>query len=389
MSVLPTGQPLRRVLPDMDDLLTDPHAYLRTAPLAIGARQMYGLAGLFALPGIALLVSCLFLQKPEVDRVALGVGLLVGSAVWVGWSLLLRGHEIVLHPDGVEVNYRGSSVWAPWALFRVEGRAFVPPADSPMAGLILPINRAAIGAVVLRRDGLNLASGLDIQCRQLQFTGLGEVVLSGRYEVASGDLGELLLWLGGQLGQDLPPGTPPIDLPQQDADPAGWIVVSLTRFRLPVGCCGCGGPRDSVLYTVVAARGDWVMQILTGTRQNVEIGVPVCDRCREAIVGRQRRGGTFGLLAGGSLGAALCGITAGLLADGRMEPLLLGTLLGLAVGGLAGLMTGLLLSLRLPVRFRRYAPVKGTLEVRFDNPEVAASFLASRDAEAPGENETT
>src|SRR5262249_54431096 len=60
----------------------------------------------------------------------------------------------------------------------------------------------------------------------------------------------------------------------------------------------------------------------------------------------------------------------------------------LAVGGLAGLMTGLLLSLRLPVRFRRYAPVKGTLEVRFDNPEVAAGFLASRDAGPPGDNET-
>ena len=37
-----------RVLPDLDDLLADPHAYLSEAPLAFGPRRMYRLAGLFA-----------------------------------------------------------------------------------------------------------------------------------------------------------------------------------------------------------------------------------------------------------------------------------------------------------------------------------------------------
>src|SRR5262249_44795739 len=58
MSVLPSGQPLHRALPDLEDLMADPESYLRAAPLAFGPRRMYGLAGLFALPGAAFLISC-------------------------------------------------------------------------------------------------------------------------------------------------------------------------------------------------------------------------------------------------------------------------------------------------------------------------------------------
>src|SRR5262249_19517679 len=139
MSVLPAGRPLSQAVPDLDELLADPRAYLEGGPLAFGPRRMYGLAALFALPGVALLVSCALTGHPDGERIALGVALLVGSAVWFGWSLLMRGHEIVLHPDGVEVSYRGSTVWAPWALFNVAGRPFVADADSPTVGLTLPV----------------------------------------------------------------------------------------------------------------------------------------------------------------------------------------------------------------------------------------------------------
>src|SRR4051812_21844720 len=94
MSVLPGGQPLRRVLPDLDDLLADPHAYLTEAPLAVGPRRMYRLAGLFALPGLALLFACAWEGRADGERIALGVGLLAGGAWWLGASLWLAGHEI-------------------------------------------------------------------------------------------------------------------------------------------------------------------------------------------------------------------------------------------------------------------------------------------------------
>src|SRR5262249_43693056 len=147
MSVLPGGQPLDRVLPDLDDLLADPHAYLSEAPLAIGPRRMYRLAGLFAIPGLALLVSCVVLGQPDGERIAIGVGLLLGAGVWLGWSVMMRGHELVLHPDGVEVLHNDTTVWAPWSVFHVEGRPLVADSDSPRAGLILPVNPAAVHLV--------------------------------------------------------------------------------------------------------------------------------------------------------------------------------------------------------------------------------------------------
>jgi hypothetical protein len=381
MSLLPEGQPLRRALPDLDDLLEDPHAYLSEAPLAIGPRRMYRLAALFAVPGLACLLSCVLQGKADGERIALGIGLLLGSSLWLGWSLWLRGHELVLYPEGLEVNYRGSTVWAPWALFHASGQVFVPQSDAPRAGLILPINPAAVPYVELRRGGLVQASGLEAAGPQWRFTGLGEVCLPARYEIDARDLGELLAWLGGRLGRDLPGGTPPVDekaarVVADDADPAGWFTVPLTRFRLPTCCCGCGGPRDAVLRAQVTVWSDRVLGFVSGNRRTVEIGVPVCEACREALARRQRTGGVVGLLAGTVLGTTVGGLIGAWLGEGRQMPLYLGALMGLCAATLIGSTAGLMLSRRLPVRFRRYNPNRGTVSVRFDNPEIAAGVLA-------------
>src|SRR5262245_53833931 len=152
MSVLPAGRPLSQAVPDLDELLADPRAYLEAGPLAFGPRRMYGLAALFALPGVALLVWAALANRADGERIALGVALLIGSAVWLGWSLMLRGHEITLYPEGVEVSYRGSTVWAPWALFNSDGQPFIADADSPTVGLTLPINPDAVPFVEQRQD---------------------------------------------------------------------------------------------------------------------------------------------------------------------------------------------------------------------------------------------
>src|SRR5262245_33630543 len=270
MSVLPGGQPLDRALPDLEDLLADPHAYLSEAPLAIGPRRMYRLAGLFAVPGLAFLLSCALQGKADGERVALGVGLLLGACVWAGWSLLLRGHELVLHPDGVEVVFRDATVWAPWALFHVEGRPFVPESDSPGAGLTLPVDPRIVPHVQLRRGGMVVAWGRQAHGPQWCFTGRDEVVLPARYEIAAQDIGELLLVLGHRLGAEPPRTTPPPEaeaVPADDRpspDPAGWITVPLTRLRLPPCCARCGGPRDDTLRVQVMARGDWLFGLLLG-----------------------------------------------------------------------------------------------------------------------------
>src|SRR4051794_1741190 len=101
MSVLPAGQPLHRYLGDLDELLADPKEYLSAGAVVIGPRQMYGLAALFGLPGLTFLLWCLYKGRPEGELIAMGIGLLLGSCVWLGWSLLMRGHELVLLPDEV------------------------------------------------------------------------------------------------------------------------------------------------------------------------------------------------------------------------------------------------------------------------------------------------
>jgi hypothetical protein len=377
--MLPSGQPLHRALPDLDDLLDDPHVYLSEAPLALGPPRMYGLAGLFAVPGVCFLLSCM-LGKPDGERLAMGIGFLVGSAVWLVWSLLLRGHELVLNPDGIEVVYRDAVVWAPWALFHVQGEPFVPESDSPRTGLMLPVNSAAVPYVQLRRGGMVVAHGLQVSGPQWFFTGHSQITLPARYEIAAQDVGELLLWLGNQLGKDLPRDPPPAEaeLPEtveEVPDAEGWLTLPLVRLRLPPCCAGCGGPRDDTLPVPVRARGDWLWGPLFGAR-TIEVGVPVCASCRDRIANRQRGGGLVGLALGALFGTLAGGVLGFWQGEGRDVPLMLGGFAGLFFGTLAGSLLGVALSRRLPVRFRRFSPSRGIVSVRFDNPEIAARVIA-------------
>ena len=65
----------------------------------------------------------------------------------------------MLYPEGVEVTFRDTTVWCPWALFNVDGKAFVPDVDSPRVGLTLPIAPQALPFVDLRRDDTPIAHG--------------------------------------------------------------------------------------------------------------------------------------------------------------------------------------------------------------------------------------
>lgn len=381
MSVLPGGQPLEQALPDLDVLLEEPHAYLLEAPLAIGPRRMYRLALLFALPGLAFLLSCVIEGKPNGERLSLGVGLLIGSAVWVGWSLLLRGHELVLHPDGLEITHRDQTIWAPWALFHVEGRPFVPQIDSPSAGLTLPIAPEMVPFVQMRQHGMVIAQGGKVQGPQWRFSGHEEVILPARYEIDTVDLGDLLMLLGNRLGKETPPGKPPPDAdplppsPIHGDDPAGWITLPLTRLRMPACCSRCGGPRDDTLPVSIQARGDWIIGPFLGGESGLRLDIPVCETCREVIASRQRLGGFWGLALGCGLGTVLGGILGVWLGEGRDLGLYIGLMAGFFLGLVIGTTAGLSWSRRLPVRFRRYSPSRGLISVRFQNPQVGSHVL--------------
>ena len=205
MSLLPRGRSLRNFLPDLDDLLYNPAEYLAIGPLVFGPRRMYGIAALFAVPGIVL-VGAFFLVKRDPELIALGIGLLLGSSIWFGWSVTSRGHQVSLQKDGVEFRYFESSVWCPWALFNAAGAPHVPELDSPQVAVILPVAAEAIPFVELRRAESVVAHGAAVRSPQFRFLGKEEIVLTGRYEVASNDVGQLLLQIGQRLGYQLPRG---------------------------------------------------------------------------------------------------------------------------------------------------------------------------------------
>jgi hypothetical protein len=382
MSLLPAGRPLHSVVPDLDELLEEPDGYLRRAPVEIGPRRMYGLSALFAVPGLALLLSCAWTRSVDGERLAMGVGLLLGAGVWLGWSVLMRGHRLVLHPEGVEVIFQGTTVWALWALFNADGAPFVADSDSPRVGLKLPVAPEAVPFVELRRDGSLVAQGAQVKARQWLFTGSDEVVLPARYEATAGELGALLLGLGRRLGRALPRGAPPpeayavADLDAVPApDPAGWVTVSLTRLAFPARCCLCEEATGETLHVTVDAGWDHLVGPVVEQTRQAGLDVPLCPSCRDGIRARQARGSSLGLRLGALLGAGAAGLYALARGAGDVGTLLLFALGGVAVGGIVGFLAGTSLARDLPVQVRGYSPAHGTLSIRFRNPAYTARVL--------------
>jgi hypothetical protein len=386
MSVLPSGQPLQQYLPDLDDFLYDPAGYLGAAPVTIGPRKMYGLAALFGLPGAALVLWGVTRGQVEGEALVLGIGLLLGASVWLGWSLLMRGHALVLHPNGVELKYRDTSVWCPWALFNVEGEPFVPDSDSPRAGLTLPVSAEAVPFVELRRNEAPVAFGAQVKGPQFQFTSPQEIVLPARYEVMARDLGALLLKLGGRLGRQLPRGAPPREAYQTEElgtgiagepDEAGWLTAYLTRLRFPHVCCNCGAPTQAQMAVYVNPRWDWLLSFATSAARPLLLPVPVCETCQQVIRGQQYRGANLGMFLGAAaaLAAALAVAWQNEVKD--TNALLLVGMGGVASGGLVGFLFGTRFSRRLPVRVRSYSPSRGTLSIHFRQPGYATLVAAA------------
>jgi hypothetical protein len=388
MSVLPAGRPLDGFLPDLEDLLEQPALYLAERPVRVGPRRMYGLAALFGVAGAAFVLSCVFAPATG-ERLAMGIGLLVGASIWLGWSLLMRGHEVVLRHDGVEVKYLDTTVWCPWALFNADGKPVAADSDSPRVGLTLPVNPDAVPFVELRRNEAPVAHGAAVKARQWLFTAADEAVLPARYEVRADELGKLLLHLGHKLGTALPRGLPPPEAFREDMEevpaavgPSGWITVYLTRLRFPARCCDCGEPTSYHLTVHVEPGLDKFVAGVTATGgRSLELPVPVCDACQEDLRARQQRGSSMGTSLGALAGLLAVGwfVLRGGLAFNTLAVLALG---GLAIGGIAGFLIGTLASRQLPVQVRRYDPARGTLSLRFRNPDYAAQVLDAMRAQA-------
>ena len=184
-------------------------------PVVLKPRRMYGLGVLFFFGGVALLASIAYTGQTESvgERIALGIGLMIGGLIWLGWSVALAGHQLTLKIDGVEVKYQGSTVWCPWALFNADGEPYVPQTDSPLVGLTMPVNPDAVPYIEERRHDAPVAYGVQVKARQLSLVRNDEVIFPARYQVNAEELGFLLQHLGRRLGRQLPGGVPPPEAP--------------------------------------------------------------------------------------------------------------------------------------------------------------------------------
>jgi hypothetical protein len=386
MSVLPVGRSLNQFFPDLDEFLQDPAAYLKAEPVAIGPRRAYGFAALFGALGGGSLLACAISGVWNDERLLLGIGLLIGASVWLGWSLRLRGHSLVLRPEGVEIRYFDTVVWCPWALFNADGPPVVPAGDNPRVSLILPVSPDAVPYIELRRHEFPVAHGLQVKVPQFRMTAPDQVMLAARYELAASDLGDLLLRLGGRLGRRLPGSTPaPEVVPAGDLalnevaepDRDGWYTIPLGRLRFPPRCCDCHQPTDAGLHLPLGD-GD-IAGRLTGTARWAELTIPICKDCQAVMRRAHHRSGSRGLNVGAVLGPiSLVGFV---MTQGEHRPvsLALAGLAGAAIGGLIGFLIGNGLTRPLPVRFRRYRPDKATLQVHFRDPHYADLVLAALD----------
>jgi len=377
MGIRAGGDPLTEVVPDLKQLVDDPRRYLADGPLLFGPRRYFGLAALFGLPGLAVLG--LYAAEPaETERLAVGVALLIGAAIWLYYSLGSAGHSLFLGPDGVEVRYRDTAVFCPWDLFDVDGEVWVAAGmESPTAGVTVPVSPAAVDHVVWRRGVVELGRGLKIRAPQAWLLSARELVLPGRYELRSEDVGKLLLLLGtrlggriavGQLrekGMDTVPDGPP---PERDRD--GFYTVSLTSFRLPPCCVACAGEPDRTVAVPVSGGGGTAARpgmawVPTGPPVFVE--VPICERCHAAEVAASQAA-----LRRWMFPFAALGLVAGLFAPAEARGL--AALLGLVGGALVGLFVGSLAGQPRPIDLRGYHAPTGTMRVRFRNPAVEQRY---------------
>lgn len=374
MSMRAGGDPLIEVVPELEQLATDPRRYLLQGPLLFGPRRYWGLAAIFGVPGLIIL-ALWWVQPTEYERLALGIALLIGAAIWLVFSLGSAGHSLFLGPDGVEIRYRDTVVYCPWDLFDVDGEVWTAAGqEHPTAGVTVPISPAAVPMVVWRRGVVELGRGMKIRAPQAWLLSAHELVLPGRYELRSEDVGKLLLLLGTRLGGrlsavDLREQVEPVVGPPPEPDAQGFYTVSLTRFRMPPCCSACAGEPDRTMLVMARSGGLSLMGMVPGSSagQIVQVEIPMCERCHAAVVARTQ-GGLLRWLAWLAAGGAIAGLFA------PEESRVFAMLMGGCFGALIGLIIGSAVGVPQPIELKNYHAPTGTVQVRFRNPAVERRY---------------
>lgn len=363
-------KPLAKHLPDLDALRADPRAYFATQEVVIGPRRALVVATVLGLlAGAVVLIVAVATRadrpkaKPvEVDDVLIGFLAVAVTAAFSTALLLrwLRGGAAVLGAAGVQLLYRGRTVFCPWSVFQAPGTPYKPDHNS----VLLPIDEHVPVAVARRGGEVEAMPAGELRGKPLAAHDDAQATLFDIYEVRAADLGELLLHVGSVLG-DGPAAAvsaaavPRVRGPLATDEGGGWLRIRLTQLPFPRVCAGCGAPTPGLI------------ELPLGTSKGHAIAVPLCPPCQTDRERRRLKAFFWGFAVG--LAPTLLVVALGWPVVGGRA--LLGLLFALPLGVVAGAVVGLILRDRAnPVRFRRYNASGGTVQLRLRDGAGGAGF---------------
>jgi hypothetical protein len=215
-------KPLKRYIPNLEELLKNPRQVLAEGPIIIGPSKYYGTAALMGmtLSVFVWIVACAgMLNNLNEPKPVLGVIVLsVCAAAPVVFTAILlrfcRGGECRLTTEGVVLTYRSRAAFCPWTLFHSGDEPDIPDVDRAW----VLVNAEAVPQIVVwRNERLSdqevqlqterpvLASGRDVHTGQLRFDKSGAwIILPDLYAVNIRKVSELLVRIGRTLAVQLP-----------------------------------------------------------------------------------------------------------------------------------------------------------------------------------------
>lgn len=353
-------KPLAKHVPDLDALRADPRAYFATQEVVVGPRRALVLSVVLGLlAGVVVLIVAIATRadrpkaKPvEVDDILIGFLAVAVTAAFSTALLLrwLRGGAAILGAAGVQFLYRGRTVFCPWSVFQAPGSTYKPDHNT----VLLPIDERVPVAVANRGSEVEAMPAGDLRGKPLTAHDDAQATLFDIYEVRAVDLGDLLLYVGSVLG-DGPAATvaevgelPRMRGPIATDEGGGWLRIRLTQLPFPPICTGCGVPTPGII------------ELPLGSSKGHNIVVPQCPPCQTDRDRRRMKAFLWGF-AIGVAPAALVMVSVPVFGGGA----LMGLIFALPFGILAGAIVGLLLRDRAnPVRFRKYNPSGGTVQMK-------------------------
>ncbi len=352
-------KPLAKHLPDLESLRADPRGYLTVQEVLIGPRRALVVSTVLGLlAGVIVLIVTLATRadrpraKPvEVDDLLIGFLAIVVTSAFSTALLMrwLRGGAAILGAAGVQLLYRGRTVFCPWAVFQAPGSPYKPDHNT----VLLPIDGRVPVAAGLRGGEVAALVAGDLRGKPLAAHDDAQATLFDVFEVRAADLAELFLHVGSVLGEGpvavVGPAAVQPRTPVAVDEGGGWLRVRLTQLPFPPVCAGCGVPTQAAI------------DVPLGSNKGHTIAVPLCPPCQTDRNRGRLKAVVWGLAAG--LAPVVLLVLVGLPAFGRAA--LMGLIFALPIGILVGAVTGLLLRDRAnPLRFRKYNPSGGTVQLK-------------------------